>query len=213
VSKNHSADTLTSRVLDYIGMGFLLVPPEVVVLEVAVSGEPVNWKLVISAFAACYVVGALILGMGLRWQKAGPALPAQLANSIRNLANNGVAWFAMLVIFAFGAPALTVIFSSHVAPIADSSAIVTKEDVAAAAQKSTLLDWLQQAQRERDHARQELDQARKRTPDPQVCADLLRQLSAPPHEPQKHEWNVFPDPGEVKEDVRTVMKNVGCLPD
>jgi len=113
MAENHSADSLTSRVLDCIGLGFLLVPPEVLVLEVFVRDEPVNWPLITSAFAGCYVVGAILLGMGLRWQKVGPALPRTLAESIRGAANSALVWFAMLVIFAFGAPVLTMVFSTR----------------------------------------------------------------------------------------------------
>jgi hypothetical protein len=67
---------------------------------------------------------------------------------------------------------------------------------ATAAHKATLIEWLQTAERERDRARQELDQLQKQMqdvrlrapsaipiptqqqPNPQVCVELLRLLSA-----------------------------------
>jgi chromosome segregation ATPase len=110
-----------------------------------------------------------------------------------------------------------------------------KHHVAAVeAQKSTLIGWLQQAQHERDEARQELAQLQKqmkaarstprmmtypvpekRQPDPQVCAYLLQQLANAPQaearnqqQPVEHEMG-----GSLEEEVRSVMRTVGCLPD
>jgi hypothetical protein len=100
-------------------------------------------------------------------------------------------------------------------------------------QKSTLIEWLQQTQRERDDARRDRDQLQKQvegrqsrppmlsyptlkdtvktpTPNPEVCADLLRQLNAPPAVPQKHEWYVLGQDQE-KVEIRSVMKNLGCF--
>jgi hypothetical protein len=105
-----------------------------------------------------------------------------------------------------------------------------KQDASAIeAQKSTLMGWVQQAQRERDNAHQELNQLqkqmqdarlrapstiplppRKRPVDPQVCAELLRQMASPSPESKKHEW-IVTDPDQVKEDVRSVMQNLGCF--
>jgi hypothetical protein len=118
-----------------------------------------------------------------------------------------------------------------------------QDNAAIEAQNSTLIEWLQQAQRERDEAKQRAAEAeaqkatlierlqtaqggagkarpaelnypvRTQIPNPAVCADLLRlrsNVSSP--ELKKHEWNVFQD-HPLEEDVRSVMKNLGCLSD
>jgi hypothetical protein len=113
VSDPHSADTLTGRVLDYMGMGFLLVPPEIFVLEVVLASGPINWTLVLTSFGGCYIVGILLLAVGLNWTKIKPRLSIGLATSISRAANSAIVWFLILVLFAFGPVVVVGYFSAR----------------------------------------------------------------------------------------------------
>jgi hypothetical protein len=112
VSEHPVPDTITGRVLDYIGMGFLLAPPEVLILELVVSSAPVNWTLVISAFLGCYIAGFLLLGLGLNWQQIKPKLSETLAANVTKAANSVLVWLAVLLFVAFGPSALVMGFSN-----------------------------------------------------------------------------------------------------
>jgi len=94
-------------------MGFLLAPPEVLILELVVSAAPVNWTLVVATFIGCYVVGFFLLGMGLKWHKIKPYLWESLATNITQAANNALVWLVVLIVFAFGPPLLVAAFSEH----------------------------------------------------------------------------------------------------
>ncbi len=111
MSDLHPADTLTGRILDYIGMGFLLVPPDILVMEVVLASGPINWALVIASFLGCYVVGALLLAAGLNWPKIKPRLSTSRANSINAAIRNPILWFLAVALFAFGPPILVGVFS------------------------------------------------------------------------------------------------------
>jgi hypothetical protein len=116
VADHTTPDTFTGRALDYAGMGFLLVPPEIFVLEVVLGTGPINWTLIVTSFIGCYVVGGILLALGLSWPKVKPALSANAADSISRLANNSVAWVLILTLFAFGPAVLVGFFSmSHAA--------------------------------------------------------------------------------------------------
>jgi hypothetical protein len=73
-SGHHSASsdaTWTGRFLDYLGLGFLLGPPELL-LGPIVRGEAVNWTLVIVSAIGCWTVGGFLLAAGLTWPKWKP---------------------------------------------------------------------------------------------------------------------------------------------
>jgi hypothetical protein len=112
MSDQPASELLTSRVLDYAGMGFLLVPPDILVLEVAMNKDAINWPLVIASFIGCYVVGIFLLTVGLKWEKIKPKLSENLANSVGRVARSGVTWAFMLIIVAFGPVALVYVFST-----------------------------------------------------------------------------------------------------
>ncbi len=97
-----AVDTLTGRALDYMGMGFLLVPPELFVLEGVMGNGPINWPLVLASFAGCYVVGFVLLAVGLKWKTIKPKLPDRLAVSISRIANSAFSWVLLLILIAFG---------------------------------------------------------------------------------------------------------------
>jgi hypothetical protein len=58
-SGHHSATsdaTTTGRTLDYIGLAFILVPPEPVVAAL-VKGEPIHWEVALPLLFGCWLVG------------------------------------------------------------------------------------------------------------------------------------------------------------
>jgi hypothetical protein len=113
MSDHAGADTLTARVFDYIGMGFLLAPPEVLVLEGIMSTGPVNWTLVVAAFISCYAIGFLILGIGIKWEVIKPKLSSTLVKPITAATNSTWIWLLILAIFASGPVIVVWAFTSH----------------------------------------------------------------------------------------------------
>lgn len=111
--EHQSAETLTARALDYMGMGFLLAPPEVLLLEAIVTPGPINWTLVISTWGGCYVVGIVLLAIGLRWQKVRPLLSEVTATRLTKFAGSPLVWIVFLVFLAFGPAALVAGFSTQ----------------------------------------------------------------------------------------------------
>jgi hypothetical protein len=171
-----------------------------------------------------YAVGAIILAIGLNWYRVKPLLSARLIGSVVAAGNDFRYWLAVLGFLILAArivpmlPEIIPMRQPGINPTNYQEGQPARQELEA--QKATLNEWLQQTQRERDRARQELDQLQKQMqdvrlrapsaipiptkqqPNPQVCADLLRLLSNLSTE--KHAWH-----GD--EDVRSVMKNLGCF--
>jgi hypothetical protein len=98
---NTTSDTTwTGRFLDYIGRGFLLVPPEFL-RGGAMRGESVNWGFVALILLGCWTVGGLFLAAGLTWPKWKPNNET-LARSINAAASNFWVWMAIFVFVALG---------------------------------------------------------------------------------------------------------------
>jgi hypothetical protein len=103
------------------------------------------------------------------------------------------------------------------------SAETRRQLVDAELQKASLIEWLQNAQLERDQLQKNLQaqQQHSGTPgmqsygpppktqmaDPKVCADLLRQLSDQMADKQAPHGS-----GSLEGDIRSVLQNLGCLP-
>jgi hypothetical protein len=98
-----------------MGMGFLLVPPEIFVLEVVLASGPVNYTLILASFLGCYAVGIALLALGINWKRIKPSLSVGFANSISKAANSPFIWFLILALFAFGPPVLVGVLSSTAA--------------------------------------------------------------------------------------------------
>jgi thiol:disulfide interchange protein len=169
--------------------------------------------------------GVLILGAGLEfittlvhaewWSCLASfvllvAMTAALIHwrQLRQWGSLAYALATLLIVISVRSPLL-----DRVLPKSGQTALLVDE---LEAQKATLIEWLQQTQRERDEAQKQMRQSQSRpamltfpvhpeptkAPDPQVCADLLHLLSNLSAE--KHAWH-----GD--EDVRSVMKNLGCF--
>jgi hypothetical protein len=102
-SGHHSATsdaTTTGRTLDYIGLAFILVPPEPVVAAL-VKGEPIHWEIALPLLFGCWVVGGAILHAGLTWPKWKPR-NEMVASTISRGVSNIWVWLAILIVIAFG---------------------------------------------------------------------------------------------------------------
>jgi hypothetical protein len=247
MAKDEHPDTAYSerpgtKTLDYIALGLLLAPPAVV-FEMYIRGDPISWQRTALATAACWIAGGLTVIASKRWQSWRPKWRSLIA--IEN------AWWGKGLIIAL-CMAGVLFLSSFL-----SSKSLNDEQIEA--QKSTLVDWLvqaqreaegekraavaaeaqnatlskslQQAERDRDSARQERDQLQKQMqdarlrapsgifppsrspPDPQVCARLLQQLAdAPQAEAKNQQQHVWLELGSsLEEEIRSVMRNLGCF--
>ncbi len=168
------SEILTARVLDYSGMGFLFVPPEVFVLEVAMNKDPVNWLLVIASFIGCYVVGIVLLAVGLKWEAIKPHLSETLVVSIRKVATSALTWIVMLIIVAFGPVALVYVFSMTASHSEFTSTALVKSQQPAEEQKqsSDLQSKLDTANTQLDATLKELRDTRNQLAAAQSAASV-----------------------------------------
>jgi hypothetical protein len=109
-SGHHSAPsdgTTTGRTLDYIGLAFILVPPEPIVAAL-VRSEPIHWEIALPLLFGCWAVGAFVLRAGLTWPKWRPT-NERFAATISSVTQNIWVWLAFLIALAFGP---TILYSS-----------------------------------------------------------------------------------------------------
>jgi hypothetical protein len=114
-SGHHGASsdaTWTGRYLDYLGLGFILVPPEPVVAAL-MRGEPIHWEIALPLLFSCWAVGGALLYGGLTWPKWKPKNEA-IAATISSATHNIWVWMAVLVAIAFGPTILYSKLSSRV---------------------------------------------------------------------------------------------------
>jgi hypothetical protein len=141
---NESAvDTWGGRFLDYLGLGLILTATDILVRESALS-----------LAVLLYVVGAVILALGLNWRRIKPRLSGQLVGSVAIIGNDFRYWLAVLGVLVLAARILPIWHQINpiqlvapAPPTADSDKEASLE-----AQKSTLVEWLTQTQKERDQA-------------------------------------------------------------
>jgi hypothetical protein len=141
----HSAETVHSerpgaKTLDYIALGLLLAPPAEV-FAVYIRGEPIDWRRTAIATTVCWLVGGLIVMASKGWQSWRPSwriLPFLIAAENK--------WWGKAFVIAVCMVGVLLLNS-----------FLANEPPNNEAQKSTLIEWLQEAQGARDNARLERD--------------------------------------------------------
>ena len=116
---HHSAasdSTWTGRYLDYLGLAFILVPPEPVVAAL-MKGEAIHLEVALPLLIGAWAVGGALLFAGLTWPKWKPKNEA-IAATVSAAAHNIWVWVAVLLSIAFGP---TILYSSLSRPTAVQS--------------------------------------------------------------------------------------------
>lgn len=104
--------TWTGQVLEFVGLGFILVPPALLG-EAFLKNEAINWPLMIAIFAGFWTGGGFVLLIGKKWQKWKLFFNDAITAGIEKGARNIWVWLAVLVAIAFGPTILYSTFSTH----------------------------------------------------------------------------------------------------
>jgi hypothetical protein len=111
VSEDREHTTWTGQVLEFVGLGFILVPPALLG-EAFLKREPVDWQVMSAIFGGYWAVGAVVLFAGKKWPKWRPSNET-IAGAIEKGIRNVWVWFALLAVFAFGPSLLDAAFSGR----------------------------------------------------------------------------------------------------
>jgi hypothetical protein len=101
----------TGQVLEFVGLGFILVPPGLLG-EAFLKSDPVNWAAMAAIFAGYWTVGAFVLLIGNKWQSWKPSYGA-VAPVVEKAARNIWVWLLLLIVFAFGPSLMVSLISTH----------------------------------------------------------------------------------------------------
>jgi hypothetical protein len=100
----------TGQVLEFIGLGFILVPPGLLG-EAFLKSETINWAAMAAIFVGYWTVGAFVLLIGKKWQQWKPNYGV-IAPVIERGARNIWVWLLLLIVFAFGPTLLVGLLST-----------------------------------------------------------------------------------------------------
>ncbi len=119
-------------VFDYLGLGFILEPPGVLVHAV-MTGEPLNWSK--AWYALPFIaIGAASIYIGRNWDTLKQSVNANFANAVDRLSRAYVVPF-IVVMFALGGLAILPILIWPPNNSASSVVIPSAEEIAAAVAK------------------------------------------------------------------------------
>jgi hypothetical protein len=151
-------------VFDYLGLGFILEPPGVVVHAV-MTGEPL--KLENAWYALPFIfIGAICIYIGRKWDQRKPGFNTRFVSAIDKLNKSYLVPFVLLVMFLGGVAVIPLlVWPPNRAAIEPQTKTViiheppSSEDIAKAtasvvAERNDLLNKLSAVTRERDAARQ-----------------------------------------------------------